>query len=158
VPLLVVAAVLQAIDVTPLRAAIAASAARPAPPLLDRSATAALVARAREVRLYPSYGCAQRFATITADQQRAVDRILALNMEFQLIAVRQRVPINAVYTARALHDCAAEFAEMRAPLLPGVLYVWLIGYRPSAAQIGDGTLMPECATASNLRWCLVPER
>jgi hypothetical protein len=157
-PLLAVAAVLQAIDVAPLRAAIAASAVRPAAPLIDRAATAALVARAREVRLYPSYDCAQRFVTTTAGEQRAVDRILALNMEFQLIAVRQLVPINAVYTARPFQDCATELAEMRERLLPGVLTVWLIDYRPSAAQMGDGALMATCATASNLRWCLVPER
>jgi hypothetical protein len=155
--LLAVAALLQAIDVTPLRAVIAASAAHPGAPRLDRAATAALIARAREVRLYPSYDCAQRFAMPTVETRRAVEQILALNMEFQLLAVRQAVPINAVYTARPLRSCAAELAEMRERLVPGILYVWLIDYRPTPEQLGNGALVSECATAPNLRWCLLPD-
>jgi hypothetical protein len=158
VALLAVAALLQAIDVAPLRAVIAASAAQPVATRLDRAATAARIARAREVRLYPSYDCAQRFAMPTVEARRAVEQILALNMEFQLLAVRQAVPINAVYTARPLRSCAAELADMQERLVPGILYVWLIDYRPTPEQLGNGALVVECATARDVRWCLLPEK
>jgi hypothetical protein len=55
--LLALACVLQLLDVRPLRALVAASAAVPRAAVLDRAAAAALVQRATSLRVYPSYGC-----------------------------------------------------------------------------------------------------
>jgi hypothetical protein len=156
--LLALAAVLQVIDVEPMRTAVAAAATRPAAPALDRSAAATLIARAREVEIFPSYACAEHIEVRDTQTKRAADLMLSLNLEFQLLTVRQNRPINSVYSARPHMDCAAEFAEMRQRLLPGILYVYLIDYQPTAWQMGDATLVPECATTGTYRYCLLQDK
>jgi hypothetical protein len=156
VPVLMAAAVLQLIDAEPLRSAIAASAARADKSYLDRAATAALVARAREVRVFPTYECAMKafYASGNTDVEPTQMR---MNLEFQLLAVRYHRPINSVYIARLGRDCAAEVKQAYAPLRPGILYVWLDDSQPDPAQVGNAG--PDaCGIGGNYRWCLLPER
>ena len=64
-----------------------------------------------------------------------------------------RIATNGRSEMRIFIEAQSEMAEMHDRLLPGVLTVWLIDYRPSPEQLGGDAA---CATERNLRWCLLP--
>lgn len=93
---LVGAAILQVLDVQPLREQIIASiAAEPRPEELDGGEIARLLAHARHVEVVPSFQC-------TADLKDQVlrEKIRRANMDLMLATARMNVPTNTVYSAR----------------------------------------------------------
>jgi hypothetical protein len=91
---LVGAAILQLLDVQPLREQVIASiAATPMVEQLDHDEVARLIARARHVEVVPSFEC-----NIKRDQQW--ERIGRANMELMLAMARMDVPTNDAYLAR----------------------------------------------------------
>jgi hypothetical protein len=96
--LLLAAAILQWLDTAPLRAAVAASAAAPAPLPLNEDPWRPAIARHNFVRVLPSFGCLAIRATW--------DREVA--MEIQFLSAVAGVPTNTVYTGRHQGDCVAE--------------------------------------------------
>ncbi len=149
VALLLLAAVLQLVDAGPERAAIAASAAGPAPPALDRQRAAALVAQASGVLVFPSFGCepAELGADgrLTAASQRRTQAI----MEIQLLAARANLPINSVDNARVAPDCAAQRVLRGQPRLPGRVYFYVTPNPPPAGEDAG-----ECGMLDWVRYCL----
>jgi len=155
--LLAVAALLQVIDVEPIRSAIAAATLEAAAPDLDRAKAAALVQRAHEVKVFPSYDCALQtwFFGHQSQPEGPEGKAPLLNLEFQLLAVRNDRPINSVYAARLHKDCQVERAEMHEPRRRGTLYIYLLDLPPW--QMSELPLADGCASARGFRYCLLPE-
>jgi hypothetical protein len=87
---LIGAAVVQLLDVQPLRAQIIASIANgPGSANFDPGELARVVARARRIEVVPSYQC--------SNWNR---ELMRWNVELMLAAARQKIPINSVYLAR----------------------------------------------------------
>ena len=105
---LVVAAILQVLDVQPLREKIIASiAADPAAEELNSEEFARLIARARHVEVVPSAQCA-----VNLDHQS--EKIERASMALMLAMARMNVPTNTVYAARQRYGVT--FLDlMRAP-------------------------------------------
>jgi hypothetical protein len=155
--LLITAALLQVVDVGPIRTAIVRSAAEPRSPVLDREQLAARVAQADAVMVYPTFACISVFAESRLLPTEAVDDMYQANMETQLAAARAVRPINSVYDARrrtpSKSDCAAEGAAMHAELKPGTLYVYLTEFTPSVLPRDDAGAQTQCASAGWPRYC-----
>ena len=105
---LVGAAILQLIDVQPLREQIIASIAKgPAAQELDVDQVAHLVGGARHVEVVPSFQCmdtetrhGQTGAPVSPAGPIPAQTLLRTNMELMLAAARANVPTNTVYSAR----------------------------------------------------------
>lgn len=159
---LIGAAILQLLDVQPLREHIIASiAAGPGREELDPNQVARLVARARLVEVAPSFQCSAKFEQSSA------------NMELMLAAARANVPTNTVYLARqsyglSLRDvlrsparagqmlrvrrseyCRHEIERARRGGGPGDVFV-LLSDRPRQQQMAPGMT---CSQLSWARYC-----
>lgn len=150
--LLLLVAVLQVIDLGPTRAVIAASAQAPLPPVVDRAQLADILARARGVVVLPSSSCQG-----TPDDDQAIMRRAQATMEIQLIAARQRLPINSTYTARMLTDCTEEKTSRGLPLRPGVAYFYVHGAPAAEAQLNGHDRARVCGALDGVSYCLLPE-
>ena len=102
--ILLVAAGLQWADAEPVRHAIRASVAGPAPSILDMPAWRAVLPAADRLLLDPPFVC---LMTDPIDLQ-----ILRAAVELQLMSAQAGVPTNTVYAGRMGHDCSL-------PLLTG---------------------------------------
>lgn len=153
---LALSCVIQLIDVQPIREAVAVTAAQPAHPAVDREAAAALVARSTAVLIFPSIDCVRH----AIDEGSAADSEQVLlrqaNMEFQLLGARANLPINSVYNSRLATDCQAEDTALRQPLQSGALYVYLVSFLPSAAQLRGHEASDVCSRLDWIRYCLIP--
>jgi hypothetical protein len=156
VALLLAASVLPLVDTAPLRAAIVASASGPAAPAIDRAKARRLVGTARAVMVFPSFDCAAQGFGSGLYSGAEANRLTVLNMELQLLAARQNLPLNSVDSARLHVDCAAESALERQPLRPGVLYVYFTAFRPDAGQLGRHSQDALCGTIDHSAYCLLP--
>ena len=76
-------------------------------------------------------------------------------MEFQLIAARRDLTINSVDSGRPNPDCVGEELARRKPLVPGVLYVYLDGVMPDAAQFGGADPAQVCHALDDIHACEV---
>lgn len=180
--ILVIAAIVQLIDVGPLRALVAASAATPRAAVIDRQQTAGFIRESRAVMVFPTFGCVVKAMDGGARPVLPADELLALtsrdpfssprvapasrvvvaqrelllqaNMELMLIAARANVPVNTVYNARLSTDCAAEQRTMREELRPGVAYFYLAGVPPAAQRLPGSV----CRQREWFVRCLIPDR
>jgi hypothetical protein len=156
VGLLGIATVLQVADVGPIRRMLSESADHAGAAIFDRTAAAALVARSQAVEIFPSFGCSGALWQSGSIRRDEWHRLTQANMEFQLLAARDDLPINSVYNARLKTDCAAEGFAQRRALRNGTLYVYLTGFEPVPEQLGGGTLTDACSTVDWFRYCLRP--
>jgi hypothetical protein len=162
---LVGAAILQIIDVQPLREQIIASVAEgPGVQELDSDQLALLVARAHRIEVVPSFQC--------VDSQTGHDLYRA-NVELMLAAARANVPTNTVYSGRESygvtlrdllrepsragemlrarrHDyCAREIERARRGGRPGDVFV-LLSDQPRPDEMVPGVT---CSSLSWARYC-----
>jgi hypothetical protein len=151
--ILLTACVLQLIDISPLRTAIARSAVAPPAPIIDRHQAAALAADVGALALFPSFGCVPVADPPTSAEIYREDLLHHLAMEFQLIAARRNLTINSVYNARLRTDCVAEAIIRREPLRASILYVYLDGALPDAAQFGGADPAKICQALGSIRAC-----
>jgi Family of unknown function (DUF6311) len=92
---LALAAILQIVDVQPLRAQIAAGiAAGPSPGPFPRDEVARLLVGARHLDVIPSFQCSGELDRTSRSRQEQA------NMEWMLAAARADVPTNSVYLGR----------------------------------------------------------
>lgn len=157
---LTLAAILQLVDVEPIRAEVAENASHPAASVLDRQQAEAAAHRSSAMMVFPSFDCVDP-AVADGSVPRA-DRWLLrrANMDLQLVAARADLPINSVYSGRESTElqekCRAEDAAMRQKLRAGTLYAYLVPFTPATAQLGEHTLDEVCSLASWPRYCLIP--
>jgi hypothetical protein len=168
---LVAAAILQLLDVQPLRERIIASiAAGPGPEQFDSYEVATLIAGARHVEVVPSFQCS---SDRDVEDRQLRERRRRANMDLMLATARMNVPTNTVYLARqsfglsgfrvirapsravelreALHDqyCQQEieYAVIGGP--PGELVV-LLSDRPRQEEMAVGVA---CSPLGRARYC-----
>jgi hypothetical protein len=143
--LLAAAAILQWIDTTPLRDAVAARAATPVPPVIEASAWRQAISLHSAVRVIPSYAC--------LGSSWGWSHPMAIQL--QLLAAMEDVAVNTVYAGRGRADCGAESQAIGDSLAnPGELDIFLpeaaafAAARKVAAQ-GDGP----CRSSSRFVVC-----
>lgn len=156
VRLVVVACVLQLIDIQPLRRAVAASAGQARADAFDRTRIAALVQRADAVLVYPSWYCIEDAMEAGTMPFTRRDELHLPDLDIQLAAARAGRAVNSVYVARRPTDCAAEGRAQAAPLRQGTVYFYPTGYVPESAQLGGRSAAEVCASVAALRYCVVP--
>jgi hypothetical protein len=154
--ILAVAAIVQLVDVIPLRKMVSESSDQPAAPIFDRAAATALVARSQTVMVFPSFGCTRSLWERGLIANDEWERLRQANMEFQLFAARYNLPINSVYNARLETDCAAEKTAENQALRDGTLYVYLRVFEPSLHQLGGRAKLDVCGTLDWLKYCSLP--
>jgi hypothetical protein len=161
---LVTAAILQLLDVQPLREQIIASIAHgPGAEELDHGQIARLIARARYVEVVPSFQC-----SVNRDQ-----KIARANMDAMLVTAQMNLPSNTVYVARprfglTLSDvvrapsraaemltarrdayCKQEMEQAQSGGGPGEITV-LLADRPRTEEMAPGV---NCSPLSWARYC-----
>lgn len=156
VMLLGAAMLLQWIDVIPLRAAVRDSAAHSAHTVFERHRMESLVRPAKQVMVFPSFGCVAGYAIANSLTVDAFLKLLQANLEVQLAAARANIRVNSVYLSRSNTDCEAERAMRTEALHAGTLYVFLDGLTPSADQTGGAEPDRICETFGQAEFCRLP--
>ncbi len=107
-----VLALIQLVDVAPVLREYRAWTRNPFPSQLDLAAWHTLLARSHQVRVFPAQGCDRdAFEPVT---------------QLQYLVSERAVPINGVYGARVVRDCAADVASLLDfHAQPGTLYVFV---------------------------------
>jgi hypothetical protein len=154
--LCLVAATLQVVDAGPLRAAIRATVAGPAPAVIDRGRVTALAGRSRAIEVFPNYGCVDAQIAAGVDPASVWPRLTQANVEVELIAARAGLPTNSVYLSHLPTDCRAEAVQRAAPLHAGTLYLFLDAPPPTTEQLGGQDPAHVCGVVDWLRYCLIP--
>lgn len=148
------ASILQLVDVEPIREAIARTARAPAPTVVDRQRLADLLDRSNAVLAFPSFGCVGQNVGLT--DTPAILRLSQENMELQLAAARDNLPINSVYNARLNPDCAAEARAERQPLQAGTAYIHMLSFTPDPGQLSGHAAADVCGMIDQVGYCLIP--
>jgi len=172
----VVAAILQLMDIQPLRQQIIASIATgPSDVDIDRDQVARLVIKARLVEVIPSFQCStpRPFETLNETEKLEADKLTRTNMELMLATARANVPTNTVYLSRqsygvTLRDilrapsrfremkqerrdeyCEREIEQARGGGRPGEVFV-LLADQPRQQEMVPGIT---CSPLSWARYC-----
>jgi len=163
-----VAAILQLVDVQPLRQQIIASiAAGPSDVDIDRDQVARLVSEASLVEVVPSFQCSE------TETRGETDKLMRTNMELMLATARANVPTNTVYLSRQSYGltmadilrapsraremkrqrrdeyCEREIEQARGGGRPGEVFV-LLADQPSQQEMAPGIT---CSPLSWARYC-----
>jgi hypothetical protein len=124
--ILVVAAVLEIVDVRPMQTGVRAASASPMPATINRDAWAKLIDAHERIFMFPSFECGGLFG-------RDVPGTKFRELEIDWIAAQRNKPINSAYLARFTKNCERERADAIANLgQPGTLRL----YR-STDEIGE---------------------
>lgn len=124
--ILVVAAVLEIVDVWPMQTAVRLGSASPMPSTIDRDAWAKLIDAHARLFVFPSFECGGLFG-------RDVPGTKFRELEIDWIAAERNKPINSAYLARFTKNCERERADTVAGFAePGTLRL----YR-STDEIGE---------------------
>jgi hypothetical protein len=135
--LLVVAAIVQFVDTTPMQSALAARTSAAAATPLSEVRWAEVIRQHDLVRVVPSLGCLSHPDEIAG--QTAI--------ELQLLASRENVATNTVYAARHWEDCTQPTPAL---LAPQELRVYLLS-APHAGPPAD--IADACAASSKIAVC-----
>jgi hypothetical protein len=154
--LLGAASVLQLVDVEPLRKAVAATTEHPLAAAFDRQRAEQLAAESQSLMVFPTFGCVNEQWWNGLISREAWLGLRRADLEMQLIAARDNLPINSAYNARVRTDCVAEEAAMHQALRPGTLYVYLTQFTPGAEQLGGHAAADVCSTLDWLHYCRIP--
>jgi hypothetical protein len=142
--LLVIAAVAQLLDTTPLQSALAARAATLTATSLTEAPWLNAIGRHDFVRVVPAFGCPFDPGTDVTSRQAAIAEKRVV-LDLQLWSARRNVATNSVYAARHTEDCQE---SLPAALSPGELRI----YRdPRAGKPSDTDA--ECASSATLAVC-----
>jgi hypothetical protein len=156
--ILTVASVLQLIDTSSQRWAIAASTNHAAPAVVDRQRVADAMAESRGVKIFPTTGCVRTAVRSDDAQGRQTLRLEQATVEIQILAAHSGLPINSAITDRLQTDCTAEAAAIHKTLDPDIAYFYLTGVMPSGDQLGGFDPAQVCHLIDWVRYCLVPSR
>jgi Family of unknown function (DUF6311) len=142
--LLVIAAVAQLLDTTPLQSALAARTATPTATSLAAALWLNAIGRHDFVRVVPAFGCPFDRGTDATTGKAAID-LKRVVLDLQLWSARRNVATNSVYAARHTDDCQA---PLPAAVSPRELRI----YRdPRAGNPFDTDA--ECASSAVLAVC-----
>jgi hypothetical protein len=102
--LLIVAALLEIVDVWPMQSGVRIASASVAPSTIDREQWAKLIDAHQRIFVFPSFECGGIFG-------RDVPGTKFREVEIDWIAAERNKPINSAYLARFTKDCAREREE-----------------------------------------------
>lgn len=153
---LVIACLLQLIDIQPLRQALAASAAQGRADTTQRARIGELVRASHGVRVYPSWYCIEEEMEAGRIPFERRDEIHLPDLDIQLAAARSGRSTNSVYVARIPTDCAAERRMQAEPLRPGIAYFYRLGFTPDPAQLAGAMPADRCQVVGAMTYCAVP--
>jgi len=153
---LLIACVLQLIDIQPLRQALAASAAQSRADTTQRARIGEFVRASEGVRVYPTWYCIEEEMEAGRIPFERRDEIHLPDLDIQLAAARSGRSTNSVYVARLPTDCAAERRAQAEPLQPGIGYFYRLGFIPSPAQLGGSQVADRCQAVGAMTYCAVP--
>lgn len=154
VAILFFAALLQWVDVGPLRASVEEKVTYSTPATFDRGQLAARMAEVSEVVIVPSFTCTIDAAAKNIISIATRELLLRQNLELQLAAAEAKRRTNSVYTARDLTNCASQQKRDEGRLRSRVLYVFLRGFDPPADQWGEKAF---CEAVGDARFCEIAE-
>ncbi|MGH8171737.1 MAG: DUF6311 domain-containing protein [Rhodanobacteraceae bacterium] len=103
--ILIVAALLEIIDVRPMQAGVRTMSASPMPSTINREEWTRLISAHQRIFQFPSFECGGLFG-------RDVPGTKFREMEMDWIAAKQNIPTNSAYLARFTKDCAREREEI----------------------------------------------
>jgi hypothetical protein len=155
IAILSLAALIQWVDVGPLRASVREKVTNSVPSAFDRGQLAVRMAEATEVVIVPSFICTLDAATQNIISVEARDILLRQNLELQLAAAEAKRRTNSVYAARDLTNCASQQKRDEGMLRPRVLYIFLRGFDPPADQWGEKA---SCEAIGDARFCEIADR
>ncbi|HVZ17994.1 MAG TPA: hypothetical protein VG897_12800 [Terriglobales bacterium] len=142
--LLVASALVQWIDVAPLRAKFAASIAEAAPTMINQVSWQSAIAQHSYVRILPSFGC-----QVPGNPPNWSSR---LTVTIILLAATKNVPINSVFADRSRWQCNQETqSPVAAILMPGELRVYLGEYGPFDSLLAQSAAI--CSTSARIMVC-----
>ena len=102
--LLIVAALLEIVDVRPMQAGVRIASASVAPPTIDRARWARLIDAHQRIFQFPSFECGGIYG-------RDVPGTKFREVEIDWLAAERNKPTNSAYLARFTKDCAREREE-----------------------------------------------
>ncbi|MET0232066.1 MAG: DUF6311 domain-containing protein [Rhodanobacteraceae bacterium] len=124
--ILVVAAVLEIVDVWPMQSGVRVASASPMPTTIDREAWSKLIDAHARIFVFPSFECGGLFG-------RDVPGTKFRELEIDWVAAQRNKPINSAYLARFTKNCDREHEDAVANFAePGTLRL----YR-STDEIGE---------------------
>ena len=151
--ILVIAAVLEIVDVWPMQTGVRAASASPMPSTIDRAAWAKLIDAHARIFVFPSFECGGLFG-------RDVPGTKFRELEVDWIAAMRNKPINSAYLARFTKNCERERADAVANFAePGTLRLyrstdeigeWLIQRGADLARCGYLDDVVVCSADSDL--------
>jgi hypothetical protein len=145
--LLLAAIVLQWVDTTPLRAALTASIAVPAPSPMPTALLNAAIASNRMITVLPSYACLQALEGPSKE----------ITVQVQLAAARRNVATNTIYAGRAAPNCNQEAAHTALPAAgSGEATLYLPEYQAFAALRSLAAGRPDCQAEAAFLLCGLP--
>jgi hypothetical protein len=143
--LLLAAMLLQWVDTAPLRAALSASIAAPAP--MPEAALNAAIAANRMITVLPSYACLQALEGPSKE----------ITVQVQLAAARLNVATNTLYAGRAAPHCDQEAARTSLPAAgSGEATLYLPEYQAFAALRALAASRPDCQAQTAYLLCGLP--
>jgi hypothetical protein len=155
IAILSLAALIQWVDVGPLRASVGEKVTHSMPATFDRGQLAARMAEGSEVVIVPSFTCTVDAAAHNLISIETRDILLRQNLELQLAAAEAKRRTNSVYAARDLTSCASQHKRDEGMLRPRVLYIFLRGFDPPADQWGEKAF---CEAIGDARFCQIAAR
>lgn len=116
--MLLLAAIVQLVDVWPMQVGMRAASASAAPSSIDRAAWTQLISAHQRIFQFPSFECGGLYGNgVPGNKFREI--------EFDWIAAQLDKPTNSAYLARFTKDCARERRDAVAQRgEPGVLYLY----------------------------------
>lgn len=151
VVVLLIASVLQVLDINPARMAVAQSARQARPAILDRGQLADVVRPANAVMILPHASCL--LATMGDADRDTYLRVSQSSMEIELAASHALRPINSAFTARDMTDCSEDATDIRQPLQPGIAYFYLTDFQPGPDQLHNHNPDDVCKMIGSVRTC-----
>jgi len=157
--LLAAAGFLQVVDVSPLRDFILREVSQDPSVVLGPERLKSMIAGANAVWVFPTFGCVDPVVEATnltpSEKQELKRRLWIANVEIELASAQAYIRTNTVYVARHQSDCPLEAETQRQIFLEGALYIYLMDYEPSPAQIAGKRLGSVCKTEHWARYCRV---
>jgi hypothetical protein len=145
--LLLAAILLQWVDTAPLRTALSASIAAPAPSPMPGAPLNAAIAANRMITVLPSYACLR--ALEGPDKE--------ITLQVQLAASRLNIATNTLYAGRAAPDCDREAARTSLPTPGGgEATLYLPDYPAFTAVHALATSRPDCQSIAAYVLCGLP--
>ena len=145
--ILVVAAVLEIVDVWPMQSGVRVASASPMPSTIHRDAWSKLIDAHARIFVFPSFECGGLFG-------RDVPGTKFRELEIDWVAAERNKPINSAYLARFTKNCERERADAVANFAePGTLRLYRSTDEIGEFLVGKGADLSRCGYLDDVVVC-----